>query len=247
MGDIFSPLSIGAFSVSAAVAYLLGSISFAIIFSKVFANDDVRNYGSGNAGTTNVFRSIGVVPGILTFFCDFGKGALAILFSEFILNAFGLSDGGENKAIICVAASIAGLFAVLGHLYPLYFNFRGGKGVMTLAGIIFMLSPLRFCVLFGIFLIVFALTRTVSIGSLLASGLYPVATFIECYYLQYKINPELYTSTYVITQTLVAVMFAIMVFIKHKSNIKRIFEGTEQKLVFKRKNDNKKDFIGSAR
>lgn len=230
-----TPQVIFVVAISAVIAYLLGSISFAVIFSKLFANDDVRNHGSGNAGATNVFRSIGVGAGICTFFCDFGKGAAAIFLSRLLLAQVGItSDNPAHISIICVAASIAGLFAVLGHLYPLYFGFRGGKGVMTLAGIIFMLSPIRFLVLLGVFIVSFAITRRVSVGSIMDGLSYPLVTFLHCWFVQRAQSPEIYTTGYVTAEVIIAALFGLIVIVKHRSNIKRILDGTEPKLVIKR-------------
>lgn len=231
-----TPHIIAALVASAVIAYLLGSISFAVIFSKLFANDDVRNHGSGNAGATNVFRSIGVGAGVCTFFCDFGKGALAILVSRLLMNWAGLpADVPENMPMVYIAANIAGLGALLGHLYPLYFGFRGGKGIMTMAGIIFILSPIRFLALLGVFIIAFAFTRTVSIGSILDGITYPIITFVHCWFFQRIQQPEIYTTGYVAIQVIIAAFFGLIVIIKHRSNIKRILDGTESKLVIKRK------------
>lgn len=229
---LFSTQLLGASALSAVVAYLLGSISFAVIFSRLFAHDDVRQHGSGNAGTTNVLRSVGVVPGILTFFCDFAKGALAVLGSRLLLRLAGAPE--TALPLFCIVGSVAGMFAIIGHLFPVFFGFKGGKGVMTLAGVVFMLSPLRFLVLFGIFLVIFAITRTVSIGSMIGAALYPVVTYIQCGVIERANNPALYTEGYVAVQVIAAVLFAGMVIFQHRSNIKRLLEGTEPKLVIKR-------------
>lgn len=230
-----TPQMIVAFVFSAIIAYLLGSLSFAVIFSKLFAKDDVRNHGSGNAGATNVFRSIGIGAGICTFVCDFAKGAAAIRISRLLMAWAGIADVPENVPYIYIAESIAGLFAVLGHLYPVFFGFRGGKGILTLAGIIFMLSPVRFLALLGVFLLSFSLTRTVSVGSIMDGITYPIITFIHCWFFQRAQDPDIYSTSYVLAQVAVAAMFGLIVIFKHRSNIKRILDGTESKMVFKTK------------
>ncbi len=231
-----TPQLIAAFFFSALIAYLLGSISFAVVFSRIFAKDDVRNHGSGNAGATNVFRSIGVGAGICTFACDFAKGALAILISRLLLSWADVSaDIPENIPLIYIAESVAGLFAVLGHLYPVFFGFRGGKGILTLGGIILILSPVRFLALLGVFLISFAITRIVSVGSIMDGITYPIITFIHCWFFQRAQNPTIYTTSYVLAQVAIAAMFGLIVIFKHRSNIKRILDGTESKMVFKTK------------
>jgi len=231
-----TPQIVLAFVFSSIIAYLLGSISFAVIFSRLFAKDDVRNHGSGNAGATNVFRSIGVGAGVATFFCDFGKGALAILVSRLLMSWAGVpADVPENMPMIYIAESVAGLFAVLGHLYPVFFGFRGGKGIMTLAGIIFILSPARFLALLIVFIIAFIFTRTVSVGSIMDGVTYPVITFIHCWFFQRAQQPQIYTTSYVLLQVIVAALFGLVVIFKHRSNIRRILDGTEPKLVIKTK------------
>ncbi|MBQ4312816.1 MAG: glycerol-3-phosphate 1-O-acyltransferase PlsY [Clostridia bacterium] len=226
------------YAIAALVAYMLGSISFAVIFSRLLAKRDVRQLGSGNAGATNVFRSIGIKAGIGTFVCDFAKGALAIVCSRAIFDAIMGADFPNAAGAKSIGMCIAGLFAVLGHIFPVYFNFKGGKGVLTLGGIIFILSPLRFACLIVIFAIVFYFTRTVSIGSCAVAIAYPIITLLTTWLIDYRSDPIQYSPTYVIIQTVVAVIFGAIVLITHRSNIKRILSGTEPKMVFK---NNKKD------
>ncbi len=231
---ISAPL-IGGYLLTALISYMLGSISFAIIFSELFNSKDVRDYGSGNAGATNVFRSVGIKAGICTFVLDLAKGAAAIAISEcvyrMIVSEFSMPS---SIAAISIGKCIAGIFAVLGHLYPLYFEFRGGKGVLTISGIILMLSPIRFLIVLGVFIVVFAITRTVSKGSCAGGLAYPIITFLNCYYGEYKANPVMFPKVYVVIQTVMAVVLASILIIKHKENIKRMIAGTEPKMVFKK-------------
>ena len=124
--------TIGATAITALIAYLLGSISFAIIVSKVYAHDDVRKYGSKNAGMTNILRTYGKLPAFFTLLGDFLKGVLAVVIGRWIFSAMGITafDAGY----------VAGFFALLGHLYPVYFGFKGGKGVLTSLGIILVVN-----------------------------------------------------------------------------------------------------------
>lgn len=235
MQEIFTSIcyTLAAYGLTAMVGYLLGSISFAVIFTWLFIKKDIRSFGSGNAGATNVFRSVGVPAGILTFVCDFAKGAAAIvcgraLFAYFdSLGAYGTHDS------VMIGASVAGLFALLGHLFPVYFGFKGGKGVLTVGGIILIISPVTLLVLLVLFAVVFAITRTVSIGSIAVAVGYPIVTFIVrlCVYLS---DPAGSSVESLIIQTVVAVIYAIIVIYMHRSNIKRIIAGTEQKLVIKK-------------
>ncbi|MBE6754539.1 MAG: glycerol-3-phosphate 1-O-acyltransferase PlsY [Ruminococcaceae bacterium] len=225
---------IAAYALSALVAYLLGSISFAIIYSWIFAKTDVRKLGSGNAGATNVFRSVGVWAGILTFVCDMGKGVLALVCSDAIIGTLVYGGATDSTATKSVGYCIAGLFAVLGHLYPVYFGFRGGKGVLTIAGIILMMSPIRFVFVFLVFATVFALTRTVSKGSCACALAYPIITFLYCWFGEHMVDAGRWPTAYVWMQTGLAVVLASLLLIKHRSNIVRILNGTEPKLVIKR-------------
>lgn len=236
MNSTFTPGVIPVYMLIALIAYLLGSISFAVIYSKALAGRDVRDYGSGNAGATNVFRAAGVLPGILTFVCDLGKGALAILCSRSVYQ-LGVAEKGlpDSPAAVSIGMCVAGIFAVLGHLYPLYFDFRGGKGVLTIGGIILMLSPIRFLCVLGVFLLVFALTQTVSKGSCACGAAYPIVTFLHCWFFEHTKSPDIYPTSYVVIQTAMAVVLAAILLIKHKENIKRMIAGTEPKMVFKTK------------
>ncbi|MGN0625384.1 MAG: glycerol-3-phosphate acyltransferase, partial [Oscillospiraceae bacterium] len=140
---------------AAAVAYLLGSISFAVVVSKSLYHQDVRQFGSGNAGMTNILRTYGKKAAALTLAGDFLKGVAAVLISRLIFAAMGVTlfDG----------AYIGGLFAILGHLYPVYFGFRGGKGILTSIGIIAVINPLVFLGLLIIGLPLIFLTKIVSV------------------------------------------------------------------------------------
>lgn len=225
---------VAAYALAALVAYLLGSISFAVIYSWLFAKTDVRRLGSGNAGATNVFRTIGVWPGVLTFVCDMGKGVLALVCSDAIIGTLVYGAATDSTASKSVGYCIAGLFAVLGHLYPVYFDFRGGKGVLTIAGIILMMSPIRFAFLFAVFALVFALTRTVSKGSCAAALAYPMITFLYCWFGEHMVDAACWPTSYVWMQTGLAVVLGALMLIKHRSNIARILNGTEPKLEIKR-------------
>ena len=223
-----------AYVTTAVMAYLLGSISFAIIYSWFFAKKDVRKLGSGNAGATNVFRSIGVLPGVLTFICDLGKGVLALVCSDAIITTTVSESLSDSSAAKSLGFCVAGLFAVLGHLYPVYFGFRGGKGVLTVAGIILMMSPVRFLFLLGVFIVMFIFTQTVSICSITAAAAYPVITFLYCYFAEHSADAVRFPMSYVWMQTCLALILGGIMIIKHRSNIVRIMNGTEPKLTIKR-------------
>lgn len=207
-----------AYIIVAIIAYLLGSISFSIIFSKKFAGFDVREKGSKNAGTTNVLRTVGKKAAILTLVCDVLKGVVAVLIAFLI----GIWVEEINKALLL---QIAGIFVVIGHLFPVFFKFKGGKGVATSLGVLLTINWQigLICLVFA--LVIMALTRMVSLGSIMAAILFPVLTiFIHQNYLVPNAN-------YVIFGIILA---ALVVFL-HRTNIQRILEGKENRLSFRKK------------
>lgn len=205
---------------AAAVAYLLGSVCFAIPVTKLFIGKDIRTMGSNNAGFTNVLRCAGKPAAIVTFIGDFAKGICAIFLGELIFHLMCASVPNIDETAK-VGAAVAGLFALLGHLFPLYFGFKGGKGVLISAGIICALDWRCFLILLVVFLLVFLLTRTVSKGSLTVAVLYPIATLL--------LNLFVYRSDAWLAVTLIAVCFAVVVIYMHRANIRRILDGTEPK------------------
>ena len=235
MNSIFKEIlsSGGAYLLTAVAAYLLGSISFAVIFTKLFIGRDIREFGSGNAGATNVFRSVGIRAGILTFVCDFAKGAAAILLGRLIFKTFAPAGLANEVEMSQLGACIAGLFALLGHIYPVFFGFRGGKGIMTAGGIIFVLSWKTFLLLFLLFIVIFLITRIVSVGSITIAAVYPMITaYIN---IRNRLADPVNTSRYsVIMQIGISVVMAAIVIYMHRTNIARILSGTESKMVFKR-------------
>lgn len=225
--------AIRAYGLAALTGYLLGSISFAIIFTWLFTKNDVRTSGSGNAGATNVFRTAGMIPGIFTTFLDMAKGAAAVVLGRIIFEKFGAPGINDPVALAQIGACIAGLFAVIGHLFPVFFGFRGGKGVLTLAGIIFMIDPVRFLVLLATFAVSAAITKIVSVSSMAAAVAYPIITFIRSFSLHIS-QPEVYSNTYWIVEMVVAFIFAGTLFYTHRENIKRLIAGTEPKFSIKK-------------
>ena len=200
------------------IAYLLGSISFSVIFSKKFAGFDVREKGSGNAGSTNVLRTVGKKAAALTLLCDLLKGVLAIL----VAFVAGKIVKDIDKSLLI---QLAGIFVVLGHTFPVFFKFKGGKGVATSLGVLLMLNWQigLICLVFA--LVLMALTRFVSLGSIGAAILFPVLTvFITTNYLV--------EGSYIIF----GIILAVLVVFNHRANVKRLLEGKENKLSFKKVN-----------
>ena len=199
-------MAVFTFIVSVLFAYLLGSVSFSYIAGKMVAGVDIRQHGSGNAGATNTLRVIGVKWGLIVLLADVVKGVLAVAFAH-------LLTGGS-----LVAMTFAGLFAIIGHNWPIYYGFRGGKGVATTIGVLFTLGfmPALYAGLVGLVLIV--LTRYVSLGSLVFVTLTPIFAI------------AMRSPWYVIV---IAFVIAIMSFWRHRSNIERLLHGQERK-VFQR-------------
>ena len=201
----------------AVIAYAIGSVNFSIIFSKKFAGFDVREKGSGNAGTTNMLRSVGKGLAVLTLICDILKGIVAILVAYWIGKI-----ATDIKPEILI--QLAGFFAIVGHTFPVYFGFKGGKGVATSLGILLLVNWQigLICLVFALLVMLF--TRMVSLGSIMAALLFPVLTiFITEHYIV--------DGNYIIF----GIAMAVFVIFNHRSNLKRIYKGEENKLSLKNK------------
>ncbi len=218
---------------SAIIAYLLGSVSFAIIVTHAFTGKDIRDCGSGNAGATNVLRSQGKVQALLTFLGDLLKSMLSVLIGGWLMQQLQLSpattaDAGllmyDPENLRLIGCYLAGVCCILGHLYPLFFGFRGGKGVMTTLGMTLLLDWKSALILLGFFIIVVLVSRMVSLGSCVAAVLLPVMTWLMRTFVYHQVWP---TVTFC---TVVASIIALILLAKHRANIQRIFHGTESKL-----------------
>ena len=203
----------------AIIAYLIGSVNFSVIFSKKFAGFDVREKGSGNAGTTNMLRSVGKKAAAITLICDILKGVVAIG----IAILFGYIPDMNKELLL----QIAGVAVILGHTFPVFFGFKGGKGVATSLGVL-LLSNWQIgliCLVFALVLMI--LTRMVSVGSCAAAILFPVLTlFINEHYTVLTEGKS--GNVYFIY----SVILAIIVLFNHRENIKRLLNGTENKISF---------------
>ncbi len=214
---------------TAVIAYLLGSINWAIIITKLFSKKDIRSFGSGNAGATNVLRSQGVVPAVLTTVGDLAKAAVSVLIGGWLLvhlNMSGVAAGGvfdaENTKI--VGQYLGGLFSIVGHMYPIYYGFRGGKGVMATLGMYFVLDWRVALLCLMLFLVIVAVGRMVSLGSVCASTYIPVLTFIfRCYVDDLSIGAVIFC-------TVLSALNAAIIIFKHGSNMRRLADGTERRI-----------------
>lgn len=210
----------------AAVAYLLGSLNFAILVTRAFSKRDIRDVGSGNAGMTNVLRSQGKWPAVLTTLGDIGKSVIAVLFGGWLIRRAGGADAASAVQVATVGRYIAGLFCELGHMFPLYFGFRGGKGVLVTFGMLLVMDWRVALLGLAVFLIVVACSRMVSLGSLCAAASIVVLTgLFDRFVYAWDGGITLFCTG------IVAVM-AALVFARHAGNIKRICNHTERKLSF---------------
>lgn len=213
---------------TALAAYLLGSTNWAIIITRLFTRQDIRQMGSGNAGATNVLRSQGVFLAVLTLIGDMGKGVLAAFAGGWIMSAVQLAPGEDamltREALEFVGHYVAGLFVVLGHLYPIFHGFRGGKGVAATMGMLFVLDWRMALMCIGLFLITVIVSRMVSLGSVLAMSYVPVLTFV----LRRWADDMSLNS--VIFCTVISGLVGLIVIFKHGSNMRRIAEGTESRI-----------------
>lgn len=197
---------------SAVIAYLIGSVNFGVLISKLAYRDDVRSHGSGNGGMTNMLRTYGRGAAAVTFLGDAFKAALSIL-------VVGRMLAGQW------GADIAGLACVLGHVFPVYFHFKGGKGVVTVAVMILCQNPFVFLTLLVIFIIVVLMTKYVSLGSCMCMVVYP--------YVLYRV-----TGSYG-THIIIAMIAALFVVWMHRENIKRLRAGKENKISLSKKKKSK--------
>ena len=209
------------------VSYLLGSVNASILVSRKIFKVDIRAYGSGNAGSTNAFRVMGKKWAIPVVIADLFKGGLAVWFGYCMLVGFDLADLGKL---------IAGLAVIIGHIFPVFFGFKGGKGVMTTAAVVAFVDPVVFAVVLGAFLVVALATRWVSLGSMVGATAIPVAM----YYLHRQQGME--TTLFVVLSTLIPIIVIAM----HRANIQRIFAGTESRFSFKGKSIMEKIKTGTA-
>ncbi len=223
---------------SAVVAYLFGSINTAVLVTRIVTKgkSDIRQMGSGNAGFTNVLRCVGKVPAIVTIVCDALKCVIAVLIGGFIFSFAGQLLGSQdtvfaNELINC-GKYIAGVFCILGHSYPVYFHFKGGKGVVTAAALIATEDWRVFLCIIATFLIIFICTKIISISSIISAVLYAPYTFVMTFVFDY---PSGYSLYYVIMSTIAALIIGIFVIVKHKENIGRLMRGEEKKITDKKK------------
>jgi glycerol-3-phosphate acyltransferase PlsY len=205
------------------LSYLIGSIPTSVWVSKKIHNIDIRDYGSGNAGATNTFRVLGSKWGSFVMFVDMLKGLIAVQLA-YLLPIYGLDDFQRTNFQIGL-----GLVAVIGHIFPIWAEFRGGKGVATLLGLIIGISPLTALGCVGVFLIVLYLTRFVSLSSILASLAFPVFILVI-----FNVDNNNYR--------IFAIAVSLLVILSHQKNISRLIKGCESKVpIFKNRDKRKSE------
>ena len=204
------------------ISYVLGSIPSAIWVGKITKGIDVREHGSGNAGTTNTFRVLGVPFGITVFIMDFMKGfILAFWLSGYAFEIFSGPLSPPNWEVEAFLKISCGMMAVVGHMFPVFAKFKGGKGAATATGMLFGVEPISIAISFTVFGIVLLSTKYVSLSSITATALYPITLLIMKFGLGMEVDGSI-----VIFATLVATG----IIYKHKSNIHRLLQGTENRV-----------------
>lgn len=195
------------------IGYLIGSLNFSIIIGKIFYKTDVREHGSKNAGATNTLRTLGTVPGIIVFLLDTLKAVIAFLIVSLI---------PYNRP---VAAYLAAAAASIGHNYPVFFGFKGGKGVTVSLGALFCFHPLAGLLALSAAIVIFITTRYVSLGSMIGTA---TAPFLLIW---------LYKGEHKPLVIILTVILAAQIIIRHKNNIKNLINHTERKISLKKKQD----------
>jgi acyl phosphate:glycerol-3-phosphate acyltransferase len=197
------------------IAYLIGAIPTAVWYGRRFFKTDIREHGSGNAGASNVFRTFGKKAGIIVMAIDILKGVLATSLPHVLVK-----NGIIDVSDLAIYQLVFGLIAVVGHVFPIYVGFKGGKGVATMMGVMIALVPMISLLCFGVFIVFLVLSKYTSLGSMMAAVCFPIAIF-------FTEKPAIYLWF--------SIVCAAFIIYKHRSNIKRILDGTENRLEWNKK------------
>ena len=200
------------------ISYVLGSVNCGIIISKLIHKKDIRAFGSGNAGATNVYRTFGAKSGVIVLFGDMAKGVIAILLAQLAIKYFGAAD---------YTLYFAGLLCVLGHMFPVFFKFKGGKGVATTTGIILFTEPLVFIIVFSVFFLIAFLFKYISLASIVAAAAYTLGVMV-------LVSVKEPVLEMLIIRIIVSFIIGSLIIFSHRENIKRIKDGTEKKFKVRR-------------
>lgn len=199
------------------ISYLMGSIPTSIIAGKLLKNLDIRTVGSGNAGATNAFRILGPTAGTIVLLIDMAKGFIPVVW----ISQLGIADGPAWEPIIYQL--IAGLSAMFGHIWTIFAGFKGGKGVGTAAGMLLGLTPLTIGICLLVFIVTVAITRYVSLGSILAALTFLIVTLVRKYALGVAIPDAL---------LIISIFIPALIIYTHRANIQRLLKGEENKMKF---------------
>ena len=231
LGEFFSQYWVRII-IAVLAAYLMSSVNTSIIVTKIVMHKDIRTMGSGNAGFTNVLRCVGKVPAIITFVGDFLKGVISVAIAYFLM-------WGESGLYQSFLMCTAGFFAVVGHTMPVYYKFKGGKGVVTTASVMLTTDwrVLIFALL--IFVIVFTATKIISVCALVNASAYPIIVLVLRLLDHNGIlgavtplrNPSM---SFVWYSAFLALLTGVLVIVRHKDNIKRLLKGEEKKITAKK-------------
>ncbi|MBQ9471753.1 MAG: glycerol-3-phosphate 1-O-acyltransferase PlsY [Ruminococcus sp.] len=218
------------------IAYLIGSLNPAIIITRLKTGKDIRTMGSGNAGFTNVLRSVGTGPAVATIVCDYLKGIIAVLIGWWIFSALTVTNDVAPIEYVKYGRYLAGMCVILGHTFPIYYGFKGGKGVVTANALMLVVDWRVFLMIVATFLLIFFVTKIISLGSIVCAALYPVYTLLVTYFMDYL--PFLGTENelrfrFVLISTACAAAVGAMVIIMHKENIGRLLRGEEKRIKAK--------------
>lgn len=220
------------------ISYLLGSCNSAIIVVKLLKHEDIREHGSKNAGLTNTLRCYGKIPALFTLIGDLAKGIIAVILSlivfKLIIGSDCFIDPPEWYPMVLDDKSIgyiSGFFAILGHIFPIYYGFKGGKGILVASSILIVIDPLTFVIIIPFFAIMVLLTKYVSVSSISAAVVYPFLTFVLHYFVE-----KLPLNVCIAHVILVAFTSVLLIYM-HRANIKRLIEGTENKFSFGKKEE----------
>ena len=208
------PLFIVGIALCVIIPYLLGSLNFGVIISKIRYRDDVRKHGSGNAGMTNMLRTYGKRAAVITLLGDLVKAMVSAAFGLILMPGDGF-------------AYIAGIACMVGHAFPIYFHFKGGKGVVVALGTMLVLNPKVCGACLLIWILVISFSKYVSLSSMIAASLFPLINFFWPFW--FKPHP---------IQTIASVIMAVFIVFLHRENIVRLIKGTENKFSLKKKPEN---------
>lgn len=210
---------------AAVFGYFLGSLNFAIIIVKIMKGKDIRTMGSKNAGLTNTYRCCGPACAVLTLIGDLCKGVFAVSLARMVTTALGAGLSPDNDAQYI--GFIAGFFAIIGHIFPIYYHFKGGKGVLVGVSAFLVIEPRVFLALIIIFAVILALSKYVSVSSIIATAYAPIAIFL----MSLVVDGCSFGRS--LLYTVLCIPMAVVVIYMHRTNIERLRNGTESKFSFK--------------